>query len=290
MSVRQKIPKSIETNLLLASGRRCCLCVFLLRRDEVRKGQIAHLNHDPSDFSFDNLAWLCLEHHDEYDSRTSQSKGFTLPEIKAYRDRLYARTPESADKAADEISLVNPPELQPLQSLPELDRARERFPKKLAFLDEPWRYPLWQVANQPELFAFKSRNRADGICLIERIDLPDGRIVVACIAIEGNPGISITNGVEDLCFQVCERFSISPARLIWLEHYEDEAMLDGVWRLVTFEGCPPESTFEGPHWNTVTPDMRRTLRLRPKKRLVRRDGQWQSKLSKKFHWPTEAIV
>ena len=76
-----------------------------------------------------------------------------------------------------------------------------------------WRYPLWQVANEPDLFAYKARN-ADGVCVIERIDLPDGKIVVACIQIAGNPGRSITNCVEDVCFQVCNRFEIPPNRLV----------------------------------------------------------------------------
>jgi hypothetical protein len=37
----------------------------------------------------ENLVWLCLEHHDEFDSHTSQSKGLTPEEVRAYRDRLY---------------------------------------------------------------------------------------------------------------------------------------------------------------------------------------------------------
>jgi len=76
---------------LTASRRRCCLCVFLFNREEVRKGQIAHLNGDASDNDFGNLVWLCLDHHDEYDGRTSQSKGFTRSEVRTYRDQLYER-------------------------------------------------------------------------------------------------------------------------------------------------------------------------------------------------------
>ena len=33
--------------------------------------------------------YLCLDHHDYYDSKTSQSKGLTANEVKAYRDDLY---------------------------------------------------------------------------------------------------------------------------------------------------------------------------------------------------------
>jgi hypothetical protein len=35
------------------------------------------------------LAFLCLEHHDEYDGRTRQSKGLQIGEAKVYRQSLY---------------------------------------------------------------------------------------------------------------------------------------------------------------------------------------------------------
>jgi hypothetical protein len=54
-----------------------------------QRGQIAHLDHDPSNNAEDNLAYLCLDHHDQYDSRTRQSKGIRATEVKAYRERLY---------------------------------------------------------------------------------------------------------------------------------------------------------------------------------------------------------
>jgi hypothetical protein len=52
-------------------------------------GQIAHLDHNNSNNDPDNLAFLCLPHHDEYDTRTSQSKGWTIEEVQCYRSRLY---------------------------------------------------------------------------------------------------------------------------------------------------------------------------------------------------------
>ena len=64
---------------------------FALDNDFMQKpGQIAHLDQDRSNDSPANLAWLCLPHHDQYDSRTSQSKGYTETEVKQYRDRLLA--------------------------------------------------------------------------------------------------------------------------------------------------------------------------------------------------------
>jgi hypothetical protein len=288
MSKRRPLPKSVEKGVLLASRRRCCLCVFLDHRDEVRRGQIAHLNHDPNNSRFENLVWLCLEHHDEYDGRTSQSKGITIEEVREYRDRLYARNnPEANRELLNDIISAELAELPPLPPTAEYERLRKEFPKDLGFISSPWRYPLWQVANKPDYFAYKAGNRSDGVCLIERIDLPDERIVIACIETAGNSGNSITNCVEELCFQVCERFEIPADRLMWLEHYDYDE--DQEWRMVTFSQMPPQRPFENPKWITMTPELWKALRLRPKKRLIQRYGHFESKLTKLFHWPTQAL-
>jgi hypothetical protein len=90
MPKRKTIPVDIETSLFRASGRRCCIC-FGLDHDMSLKlqGQIAHLDQNPSNYALENLAYLCLAHHDLYDSTTSQSKGLTIHEVKQYRDKLY---------------------------------------------------------------------------------------------------------------------------------------------------------------------------------------------------------
>ena len=91
MAKRTKVPKTTETELLQRSGRRCCLCVALLDDNAVKQGQIAHLDHDPSNNHMSNLVFLCLQHHDEYDSTTRQSKGLTQAELHSYRDQLHDR-------------------------------------------------------------------------------------------------------------------------------------------------------------------------------------------------------
>ncbi|MBZ0148963.1 MAG: hypothetical protein K8F62_15675, partial [Pseudorhodoplanes sp.] len=64
------------------------MCFGLNRDDQIKKGQIAHLDQNRDNNDLRNLVYLCLEHHDEYDSRTSQSKGLTRTEIERYRDEL----------------------------------------------------------------------------------------------------------------------------------------------------------------------------------------------------------
>jgi hypothetical protein len=105
--MRTKVPPAIETELLLCSARRCCLCLGLRFDADEKAGQVAHLDGDPNNHNLDNLAWLCLYHHDSFDGRTSQSKGLTIGEVKAHRARLYeivaARSQSSASDATSSI-------------------------------------------------------------------------------------------------------------------------------------------------------------------------------------------
>ena len=78
-----------RSELLVASRRRCALCFGLLADTQPRSGQIAHVDRNAANSTFENLAWLCLVHHDEYDTKRSQSKGFTPDELRRYRAELY---------------------------------------------------------------------------------------------------------------------------------------------------------------------------------------------------------
>jgi hypothetical protein len=78
-----------EQEVLERSGRRCCLCYGLYGSLEVKHGQIAHLDGNRDNNNVRNLAFLCFEHHDEFDSTPSQSKGWTIKEAKRYRTMLY---------------------------------------------------------------------------------------------------------------------------------------------------------------------------------------------------------
>jgi hypothetical protein len=53
-----------------------------------KQGQIAHIDRNPENNDPNNLAFLCLEHHDRYDSKPSQSKGLTHEEVRRYREEL----------------------------------------------------------------------------------------------------------------------------------------------------------------------------------------------------------
>lgn len=85
---RPRLAKDLEASVLLQSRRRCCICYGLRRDAGVKRGQIAHLDRSRENNRPDNLVFLCLEHHDEYDSRTSQSKNLTATEVKVFRAEL----------------------------------------------------------------------------------------------------------------------------------------------------------------------------------------------------------
>ncbi len=89
MADRKPIPREIELGVLDGSRRRCALCFHLKGDLNEKHGQIAHLDQNPANYAEDNLAFLCMEHHSVFDSRTSQHKNYTISEAKAARARLY---------------------------------------------------------------------------------------------------------------------------------------------------------------------------------------------------------
>lgn len=86
---RIAVPGDTQDQVILLSRRRCCVCFGLYGNVDVNAGQIAHLDHDNTNNELDNLAFLCLDHHDQYDSKRSQSKGLRENEIKQFRKELY---------------------------------------------------------------------------------------------------------------------------------------------------------------------------------------------------------
>ena len=86
---RKKISALIESQVLASSRRRCAICFGVSSNTEEQRGQIAHLDKNPNNNDFDNLVFLCFDHHDQYDSTTSQSKNYKDNEIRIYRDELY---------------------------------------------------------------------------------------------------------------------------------------------------------------------------------------------------------
>ncbi len=255
---RRAISKDTETYVLVASRRRCCICYFLLGATTPRKGQIAHLNRDPGDATADNLVYLCLDHHDEFDSRTSQSKGLSVSEVRHYRGLLY--------RELGTQTLAPPPVVEQVATpTREAGPAPQTRPSTLSFIDLPWRLNCLE-AGRPELFAFKASNLCDGICRIERIPLRDGRVLVICEEIDENPGLSVTNGMEELALQLCEQLRIVPADLVLIEHYRTHYADEDEWNRVEFRSRDSKTGFVAPSWRPMSQADWISLGYKPRKR------------------------
>ena len=85
---RKRIDPTDEASLLMACRRRCCLCAHYKSDFSRKKGQIAHIDSDRTNAAIANLAFLCFECHDEFDSRSSQSKNFTQKELRLCKQQL----------------------------------------------------------------------------------------------------------------------------------------------------------------------------------------------------------
>ena len=104
MTKRIKVSESIQAEVLVECRRRCCVCFGLNRDEDWKVGQIAHLDRNPSNNAKENLAFLCFDHHDLYDSCTSQSKGLQRKEVETYREELlYKFNNWSANVKRDEL-------------------------------------------------------------------------------------------------------------------------------------------------------------------------------------------
>jgi hypothetical protein len=90
MTARIPIPEEIQHHIFDRSRRRCALCIHFNNDWQQKEGQLAHLDRNPSNYAEDNLAFLCLSHHDDYDTKRRQTKNLTEREAKTARDRLYA--------------------------------------------------------------------------------------------------------------------------------------------------------------------------------------------------------
>lgn len=88
MSQRKTPNDTTITELMSKCRRRCCMCYSLDRDTRQKHGQVAHIDRVSSNSSIDNLAFLCLDHHNAYDSKMSQSKNYTPSELASYKAEL----------------------------------------------------------------------------------------------------------------------------------------------------------------------------------------------------------
>ncbi len=93
---RVAIPDDLAADVLFASDRTCCVC-----RSEQLKIQIHHIDEDPSNNSFDNLAVICLFCHSDAHTRGAFVRNLSRDLIHLYntswREIVKLRLIPSAD-------------------------------------------------------------------------------------------------------------------------------------------------------------------------------------------------
>ena len=137
-----------------------CSLLSSATRNGSEEGPDAHLDRRRSNSIPDNLAFLCLEHHSDYDSTTSQHKNYTIAEVKAARTALYAwitkrmpsasaRPPRDANKRkstmAPRTSKSYPRVFHPILSYNNID-GEGHFP----FAGETYTLQLMNVRNSQD--------------------------------------------------------------------------------------------------------------------------------------------
>lgn len=79
---RKDWPSDVEAKILARSRRICAFCFYFEGESDCQiRGQIAHVDRDSSNATVENGAWLCKDHHDEYDIVSTQSKRLSPTEL-----------------------------------------------------------------------------------------------------------------------------------------------------------------------------------------------------------------
>jgi hypothetical protein len=81
---RSKLPRSVQTQLLLRNRHACCVC-------QKPRVQIHHIDGDASNNDISNLASLCLEHHDLATMEVGLVKKLRAVEVSDYKAAWEAR-------------------------------------------------------------------------------------------------------------------------------------------------------------------------------------------------------
>jgi hypothetical protein len=83
VKTRVAIPEELKNEILSRSNNRCCVC-------QMPFVQFHHIDEDPSNNDFDNIAPVCPNCHNQAHTHAALTVNLTPPRLKAIRDRWYA--------------------------------------------------------------------------------------------------------------------------------------------------------------------------------------------------------
>ncbi|MGQ3014186.1 MAG: HNH endonuclease [Flavobacteriales bacterium] len=125
---RKRIPEKLAAQVVYKANRKCCVC-------KSPGKQIHHLNGDTTDNVMNNLAYLCLDCHDEAEKKGGLSRKLSPETIILYRDQLYKQIEQERKQAIGYFS-TNVPQLSSEDLLVatknaliilELEKIKERY-------------------------------------------------------------------------------------------------------------------------------------------------------------------
>jgi len=87
---RKSWPEDVRAKILIKSKRICAFCFYFSGDSSVKtRGQIAHVDRDSSNAELGNGAYLCKNHHDEYDMISTQSQRLSPAELNEARKQVH---------------------------------------------------------------------------------------------------------------------------------------------------------------------------------------------------------
>jgi len=222
-ALRRRTSAVVETVVLAKSARRCALCFFLKGDLTEKLGQIAHLDQDRTNAQEDNLAWMCLEHHSLFDSRTNQHKNYTIHEVKVARDKLY----ELVTAGKHTVSAPAPTNATSGLQISTLQRLHEALVKGHYELNRGAKAPMPKTEQE-----FRTRVEVHEFNFLEAFTL-------AVIYLDPETDAAMRNvlgSFRQMCTSIWLRM---PAVFQTQGQYADAALREPDWRLFTssFDGA-----------------------------------------------------
>jgi len=78
---RIPIPDELAAKVMFASDRTCCVC-----RDQTRKTEIHHIDGDPSNNDFSNLAVMCKDHQSDAHTNHAFARNLSADTVRLYNE------------------------------------------------------------------------------------------------------------------------------------------------------------------------------------------------------------
>jgi hypothetical protein len=106
---RTPIPDDISAEVMFQHDRTCCIC-----HQRELAVQIHHVDEDPTNHAINNLAVLCLQHHEQTQTRGGFAKKLKAADVVRSRDDWIFRVRVRRDKA-DELVIQHTAGMAPAQ-------------------------------------------------------------------------------------------------------------------------------------------------------------------------------